>query len=89
VGTTGSAHTITLTNMGGATINLWQMALLGTNPGDFSTAADGGTTLAASGDCTVSVTLTPTATGARMALLLFSDDAGGSPQSIALSGTGN
>jgi subtilase family serine protease len=89
VGTPSSPQTITLTNMGSATINLWQMAILGTNPGDFSTTTNCGATLATSASCTVNVTFTPAATGSRTASLLFSDDAGASPQSVALSGAGN
>jgi hypothetical protein len=34
------------------------------------------------------VTFTPAATGARSASLLISDDGGGSPQAVALTGTG-
>ena len=89
VGTPSSPQTITLTNMGSATINLWQMAMMGTNPGDFSTTTNCGATLATSASCTVNVTFTPAATGARAASVYFSDDAGGSPQSVALSGAGN
>jgi subtilase family serine protease len=89
VGTPSSPQAVTLHNMGTATINLWQIAILGTNPADFLSNSTCGTTLAASGSCTVNVTFKPTATGARTASLLFSDDAGGSPQAVTLSGTGN
>jgi two-component sensor histidine kinase len=44
--------------------------------------------LAASTSCTVSVTFKPTATGARNASVLFSDDGGGSPQAVPVTGTG-
>jgi hypothetical protein len=44
--------------------------------------------VAAGANCTVSVTFTPSATGARSAALTFTDNAGGSPQSVSLSGTG-
>jgi subtilase family serine protease len=89
VGTPSTAQPVTLTNLGSSTINLWQVAILGANAGDFSKTTTCGAALAAAGNCTVSVTFTPTATGARTASLLFSDDAGGSPQSVSLSGTGN
>ena len=45
-------------------------------------------TLAATGTCTINVTFTPTATGARTGTLTVSDNAAGSPQSIPLTGTG-
>lgn len=87
VGTSSGAQTITLTNKG-VTMNLWQIAILGTNPGDFSMTSTCGSSLGAGASCTLSVTFKPTATGARSASVLFSDDGGGSPQSVTLMGTG-
>src|SRR5205807_2151107 len=45
-------------------------------------------TLAAGGNCTINVTFTPTASGARTGTLSVADNAGGSPQIIMLSGNG-
>src|SRR5207249_4117424 len=45
-------------------------------------------TLAAGGTCTINVTFTPTALGARTGTLSLADDAGGSPQIMTLSGNG-
>src|SRR5436853_455881 len=45
-------------------------------------------TLAAGGTCTINVTFTPTASGARTGTLSLADDAGGSPQMFSLSGNG-
>src|SRR5437588_9872522 len=45
-------------------------------------------TLAAGGNCTINVTFTPTALGARTGTLLLADNAAGSPQTVALSGNG-
>ena len=89
VGTSSAAQVVTFTNKGGGTMNLWQVAILGANAGDFSMTSTCGSTLGAGANCTVSVTFKPTATGARAASLLFSDDGGGSPQAVALSGTGS
>jgi len=88
VGTSSSALSATLTNTSSVTMHIWQIAILGVNPGDFSKTTTCGSTLAVGAFCTVSVTIKPTATGARAALLLFSDDGAGSPQSVALTGTG-
>ena len=44
--------------------------------------------LAAGASCQLTVTFRPTATGARSASLRLTDNAAGSPQSIALSGNG-
>lgn len=88
VGTSSTAQTITLTNVGSATIHIWQIAITGTNAGDFSKTTTCGATLAASTSCTVSVTFKPTATGPRSAAVLFSNDGGGSPQAVGMTGTG-
>src|SRR5437016_14608429 len=45
-------------------------------------------TLAAGGTCTINVTFTPTALGARTGTLSLTDNAGGSPQIMTLSGNG-
>jgi len=89
VGTSSPVQVVTFTNNGSATMNLWQIAILGANAGDFSKTTTCGSTLGVGANCTVSVTFKPTATGARAASLLFSDDGGGSPQSVTLSGTGS
>jgi hypothetical protein len=88
VGTSSAAQTITLTNKGALTMNLWQIAILGANPGDFSQTHTCVSTLGAAANCTISVTFKPTATGARSATLLISDDGGGSPQAVTLTGMG-
>jgi hypothetical protein len=88
VGTSSSPMTVTVTNNASVTMHIWEMAILGTNPGDFSYTTACGSALGAGLNCTVSVTFKPTATGARTASLLFSDDAADSPQAVTLSGTG-
>jgi len=44
--------------------------------------------VAAGSSCAISVTFTPSATGSRGASLMITDSATGSPQTVALSGTG-
>jgi hypothetical protein len=56
--------------------------------GDFSQTNTCGTTLAAGASCIVTVIVTPTTPGARTGSLTITDDATGSPQSVALTGTG-
>ncbi len=89
VGTTSAAQTATITNTGNAPLTL-SVALAGTNPGDF-TASACPATLAATASCTVNVAFKPTATGARSAVLRFTDNSNnvaGSIQEVGLSGTG-
>jgi FG-GAP-like repeat/Abnormal spindle-like microcephaly-assoc'd, ASPM-SPD-2-Hydin len=88
VGSISAAQTATLTNAGNATLNISNIAITGANFADFADTTSCGATLAASANCTFSVTITPGAVGARTASLMVTDDAVGSPHSVALSGTG-
>jgi hypothetical protein len=58
--------------------------------GDFAISANTcGSSLAAKGTCSVSITMTPVVSGAINGSLAISDTAPDSPQTVALSGTGN
>jgi hypothetical protein len=84
VTTTSAAKMITLKNNGNATLNLMPIA----SSGDFAETNTCGATLAAAMSCSISVTFTPTATGARNGAITITDDANGSPQTVPLTGTG-
>jgi len=87
VGTTGCCQTVTLTNSGAEALNISNIA----TTGDFGTkkvAASCGSTVAAGASCIVKVSFTPTQTGTRAGSLSFTDNAPGSPQSVALAGAG-
>jgi Cep192 domain 4/Beta-propeller repeat/HYDIN/CFA65/VesB-like, Ig-like domain len=87
VGQTSSAQTVTITNTGTTTLNISNFS----TTGDFSqtnTCSATSNVLNVGQSCNVSVTFTPTASGSRGGSLSISDDATGSPQSVALSGTG-
>ena len=86
--TTSAAQTITLSNTGNATLTITSVSITGTNPGDFAQTKTCGTTLAAGANCTISVTFKPTVAAARSATISVTDNAGGSPQTVPLSGTG-
>jgi hypothetical protein len=91
LGTTSSAQTFTLSNTGNAPLVISAIAFTGANPGDFADTTTCGSSLAASGNCTISVTFTPAANGTRMATLSITDnsnDVAGSQQSVSLVGTG-
>jgi hypothetical protein len=47
-----------------------------------------GSSVPAKGKCTISVTFTPGATGARSATINVNDSANNSPQTVSLTGTG-
>jgi len=88
VGTSSAAQTITLNNTGSASLSISSIALTGTNPSDFTQTNTCGSSVAAGGNCTISVTFTPAVTGTLTAAVTLSDNAAGSPQSVSLSGTG-
>jgi P pilus assembly chaperone PapD len=88
VGTESQLQTVTLTNTGSATLTLSSIALTGTNKASFLTSNTCGSSVAAGANCSLRLRFDPVATGGDTAALTLTDNAGGSPQSIALSGTG-
>ena len=89
--TTSAPMTVTLTNTGAAALTINSFAA----SGDFAATSTGASacptspaTLAAGANCTINVTFTPTASGARTGTLSLTDNAGGSPQIMTLSGNG-
>jgi uncharacterized protein len=84
VNSTVSAPPVTLTNPGNAPLAITSIKA----SGDFAETDNCGTSLAASASCNISVTFTPTATGARAGAISITDNAPASPQSITLSGNG-
>lgn len=88
IGTTSATLTSTLTNTGGATLNISSIVLGGTNPLDYALTTSCGATLTAGANCAIHVSFTPTTTGSRPAQVTVTDDASGSPQAVSLTGTG-
>jgi Cep192 domain 4/Purple acid Phosphatase, N-terminal domain/Calcineurin-like phosphoesterase len=94
-GTASAALTSTLTNSGSSSVTITGVTITGSNPGDFtfvapSSGADCRTvgTVAANGTCSIALTFTPAATGARAATVSVADSAAGSPHTLAVTGTG-
>jgi hypothetical protein len=87
-----SPLSVTVTNTSTATVQFAGFTISGANSGDFSldssSTCSATGTLAANASCTVAVNFTPAALGARAASLSIADNATGSPQAVALSGTG-
>jgi len=86
VGTSSPSQPVTLTNSGSEALSISGI----TTSGDFSQTNNCGNSLAAGSACTINVTFTPTAVGARTASLVITDNSGGesgSQQTINLTGT--
>ena len=88
VGSTAVAMSTTLTNTGGGVMGISGITIVGTNPTDFGYVTTCGATLAPAASCTISVTFTPATATSFSANLQISDTAAGSPQLVALTGTG-
>ncbi len=81
-GSKSSAQTVTVSNPTGSAASVSSIAATG----DFSQTNTCGSSIAAGGSCTVSVTFAPTATGSRTGTLTV--NAGGVTNAVSLSGTG-
>lgn len=90
VGVVSDPAVATFVSTGSAPVTVDAVALAGANPEDFAIADDGctGQTLLSLDGCGVTVRFQPTAEGPRQATLVFTDDAEGSPRSVALVGRG-
>ena len=87
IGVTSSALNATLTNSGPGALSITGASLSGTAAGDYNISSNTcGTSLAFGASCVVSVTMTPTASGTRSAVLGFTDGAQNSPQAVTLTG---
>lgn len=87
--TTSAARTVTLSNTGAAgtqSLILNNIAITGANAGDFAQTNTCGVGLPPGANCTISLTFTPTAVGARTASLAISSN--GPAVTVPLSGTG-
>jgi hypothetical protein len=79
---------VTLTNIGNASLSITSIGLNGTNSGDFAQTNTCGSSVLSGANCSISVTFAPTAAGARNATVSVADNASGSPQTVTLSGAG-
>jgi centrosomal CEP192-like protein/beta-propeller repeat-containing protein len=85
---TSASQSVTLTNTGSTALKITSITVTGAAAADFSQTNNCGTGIAASGQCKITVTFKPTATGTRSASVAVKDSGGGSGQTIVLSGTG-
>ena len=86
VGTTSAAKTITVENYGNATLTLSNVSTVGPFVVSANTC---GSSLAAGSICTISVEFKPIQTGVANGALVLTDNAGDSPQTVDLTGTGS
>jgi len=87
-GTTSPAQTATLTNTGNAALTITGFAINGANASNFAQTNNCGASLAAGASCNISITFAPTSVASSSAALAVTDNASGSPHTVALSGSG-
>lgn len=85
VGTPGPAQTLTLTNTGGADLNIVSIAIVGP---DFSQSNTCGNLVAAGASCSIDLIFDPIAFGTRGGSMIITSNASDSPQTVKLVGTG-
>jgi hypothetical protein len=83
VGTTSAAQIVTLTNSGNMVLSVSNVQVTG----NFAETNNCSTPVAASSSCAISITFTPTASGALSGTLTVSDSAANSPQTESLTGS--
>jgi hypothetical protein len=84
VGYTSNSSSVALTNTGTTTLNISGIVATG----NFAQTNTCGNSLKAAARCKISITFSPTATGASSGSVVINDNAGNTTQTIALAGTG-
>jgi len=85
IGTTSATQSVTLTNTGQGTLAITTIAA----SGPFGETNTCGTSVAPAATCTIAVTYSPTAAQNDTGSITITDNASGSSQSVALTGTGS
>ena len=89
VGTTSAPMTVTVTNHGANSVTATGATITGANKGDFAITKNGCKIIQGNGGtCTITITFSPKAKGARTGTLSLTDNDKGSPQTDVLAGTG-
>jgi hypothetical protein len=88
VGTQSAGKSVTMTNTGNAALSIGSIAVSGAHASSFDFVNTCGSTLAIGANCIIYGTFTPAAMGLVSATVAITDNAAGSPQTIAVSGTG-
>jgi hypothetical protein len=88
VGTESASQSVTLTNIGSAPLAITSIKVTGPNASSFVFGNNLGSSLAAGATGTIHGHFAPAVTGPLAAAIVIVDSSPGSPQTIALSGTG-
>ena len=91
LGHESAPQSVTITDTGSAPLTISSSAITGPDAGDFKITSDGCThqTIAPTAFCTSGLMFAPHGDGSRSAQIAFTDNASGSPHTVALSGLGS
>jgi N-acetylneuraminic acid mutarotase len=87
-GTPSAPQTVTVTNIGTASVTITGIALSAGTPTSFGTSNTCAATLAAGASCSVKVTFTPAAATGYTGSVVLTDSASSAPQMVTLLGSG-
>jgi 6-phosphogluconolactonase (cycloisomerase 2 family) len=88
VGQASGTKIVSLVNTGNQIMAVNGISIIGANAADFAQSSTCGATLTPNANCSISILFTPSHGGLEQASLSVLDNAAGSPQSAALTGTG-
>ena len=88
-GRASAPQSVTLTNTGGSALKISSIKVTGSDASSFLFTNNCGSRLAVGASCTIEGSFAPTTGGAATASIAIADSAQGSPQTFALSGSGN
>lgn len=88
VGTTSAGQTVTLTNNGSSSLSITTIEFASSGVKEFSQSHTCTHNLTAGASCTITVSFTPTTTGALSQTLEVFDNGPASPQTVSVAGTG-
>jgi hypothetical protein len=88
VGVASASQSVTLTNTRTGPLAITSIAVTGADASSFVFSNSCGTSVAGGANCTIHGHFTPAATGALTAAVSIANNAIGSPQTVALTGTG-
>jgi len=86
VGTTSTARTVTISNLGPGPVNV--LSVVSNNPAEFALGGNGCGTVQANAACTFDFTFKPVTAGGRAGAFTITSNGLNSPQVLAVSGTG-
>jgi hypothetical protein len=88
VNSSSPVRSVALSNNGGSALSIASISISGADPSDFTQTNSCGASLTAGASCTIAVRFKPVSAASFSATLSVADNDAGTPQTVALTGTG-